>query len=209
MSQKADRWRGSTTHRCWASPAPPRCSSSPQVSPYLPPPPPQPCCSSSPQVNINIPQPEAGCAHTPTQRRLLPALSLRAPRRGDPYSARCPPATVHGPISAGVEISLGGGRKYLTKPCRASRLEAPPRLPPRATPVPGLRRAAARAAADGGAALPATSWLSLTLTEGKFRQVRTAGAGLVGRIGLQPAVHGGAAWTAWGCSLQCTLAEVS
>jgi len=35
---------------------------------------------------------------------------------------------------------MGGGRIYRTRPCRATKLKEPPRLPPRATPVPGLRR---------------------------------------------------------------------
>ena len=63
---------------------------------------------------------------------------------------------------------MGGGRTYLTRPCRASKLDEPPRLPPRATPVPGLRRKSA----GGTEQLLHTSWVSLTLTEGKFRQVR-------------------------------------
>ena len=71
-------------------------------------------------------------------------------------------------LSSGLEIAMGGGRTYLTRPCRASKLEEPPRLPPRATPVPGLRRESA----DGTEQLVLTSWVSLTLTEGKFRQVR-------------------------------------
>jgi hypothetical protein len=71
-------------------------------------------------------------------------------------------------LSSGVEIAVGGGRTYLTRPCHAAKLEEPPRLPPRATPVPGLRRESA----DGTEQLVHTSWVSLTLTEGKFRQVR-------------------------------------
>ena len=71
-------------------------------------------------------------------------------------------------LSSGVDIAMGGGRTYLTRSCRASKLEEPPHLPPRATPVPGLRRESA----DGTEQLVLTSWVSLTLTEGKFRQVR-------------------------------------
>ena len=72
-------------------------------------------------------------------------------------------------LAAGVEISLGGGgRKYVTRPCRAYKLEEPPRLPPRTSPVPGLRKQSA----DGTELLLHTSWVSLTLTEGKYRQAR-------------------------------------
>lgn len=48
---------------------------------------------------------------------------------------------------------------HQTKPCRVQRLEAPPQLPERARRIRDERHGP-------------TSWVSITLTEGKFRQVR-------------------------------------
>jgi 23S rRNA pseudouridine2457 synthase len=69
-------------------------------------------------------------------------------------------------LRQGVDISIQG-TGYHTSPCQAHALAAPPTLPPRARPVRDDRHGP-------------TSWVSLTLTEGKFRQVRkmTAAVGL-------------------------------
>jgi 23S rRNA pseudouridine2457 synthase len=69
-------------------------------------------------------------------------------------------------LRQGVDISIHG-KTYHTNPCRAYALAAPPTLAPRARPVRDDRHGP-------------TSWVSLTLTEGKFRQVRkmTAAVGL-------------------------------
>ncbi|WP_373519367.1 pseudouridine synthase [Pricia sp.] len=84
-------------------------------------------------------------------------------------------------LSNGVEIGLEG-TTYATRPCLAKRLAANPQLPePNATLRLGRHRP--------------MSWISITLTEGKFRQVRkmTAAVGFptlrlvrvrVGTIGL-------------------------
>ena len=61
-------------------------------------------------------------------------------------------------LQQGVQIGIRDV-KYQTTPCRAYRLAQPPALPPRARPI--------RADRHGP-----TSWVSITLTEGKFRQVR-------------------------------------
>ena len=61
-------------------------------------------------------------------------------------------------LRQGLEIGLGEAR-YQTRPCAARRLADAPDLPPRARRI--------RADRHGP-----TSWVSLTLTEGKFRQVR-------------------------------------
>ncbi|NNE02919.1 MAG: pseudouridine synthase [Eudoraea sp.] len=61
-------------------------------------------------------------------------------------------------LQQGVEIGFGG-KVYQTKPCKVALLKEPPLLPP---PDPSLRIGRHR---------PAT-WISITLTEGKFRQVR-------------------------------------
>ena len=61
-------------------------------------------------------------------------------------------------LQQGVEIGLRDV-KYQTNDCRARRLDAPPALPPRARPIRDERHGP-------------TSWVSITLTEGKFRQVR-------------------------------------
>ncbi len=66
-------------------------------------------------------------------------------------------------IEKGITIALDAG-PYLTKPCNAKIVKKPANLPPRAHPI--------------SETLP-TSWIELTLTEGKYHQVRkmTAGAG--------------------------------
>jgi len=61
-------------------------------------------------------------------------------------------------LKKGVEISIRG-RKYMTLPCEASLLET--------TPAVELRTKNIRSERHGP-----TSWLSITITEGKFRQVR-------------------------------------
>jgi 23S rRNA pseudouridine2457 synthase len=61
-------------------------------------------------------------------------------------------------LRQGLDISIQG-QTYRTGACQAHRLEAAPLLPPRARPVRDDRHGP-------------TSWVSLTLTEGKFRQVR-------------------------------------
>ena len=61
-------------------------------------------------------------------------------------------------LSGGVEIGLHG-KKYKTKKCIAIRLESMPKLGERAKKIRDDRHGP-------------TSWVSITLTEGKFRQVR-------------------------------------
>lgn len=58
----------------------------------------------------------------------------------------------------GVEIGIHG-KKYLTQPCVAEILPVPPVLPQRSKPIRDSRHGP-------------TSWVSITLTEGKFRQVK-------------------------------------
>ena len=69
-------------------------------------------------------------------------------------------------LRQGVDISIHG-KAFRTSPCLAQPLAEAPTLAPRARPVRDDRHGP-------------TSWLSLTLTEGKFRQVRkmTAVVGL-------------------------------
>lgn len=69
-------------------------------------------------------------------------------------------------MTEGVEIGLDG-EKYLTRPCQASMLEGAPALPDRGRKIRDERHGP-------------TCWVSVTVTEGKFRQVRkmTAAAGL-------------------------------
>ena len=66
-------------------------------------------------------------------------------------------------LENGVTIALDAG-PYLTRPCKAKIVPKPEKLPPRGHPI--------------AESLP-TSWIELTLTEGKFHQVRkmTAGVG--------------------------------
>lgn len=61
-------------------------------------------------------------------------------------------------LKNGVEISTETGN-YLTKNCTVKKLEKIPQLPERAKKIRDARHGP-------------TSWISVTLTEGKFRQVR-------------------------------------
>ena len=61
-------------------------------------------------------------------------------------------------LSSGVEITTDTG-PYMTKPCKTSLLESAPALPPRNRKIRDERHGP-------------TSWVSITLTEGKYRQVR-------------------------------------
>lgn len=61
-------------------------------------------------------------------------------------------------LKAGVEIGFDG-KKYRTKPCAAFKLESIPDLPIRSKKIRDERHGP-------------TSWVSITLNEGKFRQVR-------------------------------------
>jgi len=66
-------------------------------------------------------------------------------------------------LEKGVTIALDDG-PYTTKPCKVKQVKKPENLPPRGHPISDR--------------LP-TSWIELTLTEGKYHQVRkmTAGVG--------------------------------
>lgn len=68
-------------------------------------------------------------------------------------------------LQKGVEIGLFS-EKYLTKPCKAYRLENDPGFAPRTKKIRDDRHGP-------------TSWVSITINEGKYRQVRkmTAAAG--------------------------------
>ncbi len=61
-------------------------------------------------------------------------------------------------LQNGIEIGVEG-KKYITKPCTAFRLDAEPNLPQRSKKIRDARHGP-------------TSWVSVTLNEGKFRQVR-------------------------------------
>lgn len=61
-------------------------------------------------------------------------------------------------LKQGVEISVNG-QNYQTLACQAQRLEAAPNFPPRGKKIRDARHGP-------------TCWISVTLTEGKFRQVR-------------------------------------
>ncbi|MEH6407136.1 MAG: pseudouridine synthase [Leeuwenhoekiella sp.] len=61
-------------------------------------------------------------------------------------------------LASGVEIGLNGS-KYTTQPCKVELLKTPPELPSRMKKIRDARHGP-------------TSWLSITITEGKFRQVR-------------------------------------
>mmetsp|Transcript_2904 Transcript_2904/g.5309 ORF Transcript_2904/g.5309 Transcript_2904/m.5309 type:complete len:277 (+) Transcript_2904:133-963(+) len=77
--------------------------------------------------------------------------------------------TLHRLAAGHVGISLGRGKVHMTQPCRVERLpDVEPLLPPRSRPVHSL----IRKKLDGSIVLTPTSWLSITLVEGKNRQVR-------------------------------------
>ncbi len=61
-------------------------------------------------------------------------------------------------LKSGVKIHIEG-KKYNTKPCKAHALNKPPLLPERPKKIRDERHGP-------------TSWVSITLREGKFRQVR-------------------------------------
>lgn len=61
-------------------------------------------------------------------------------------------------LKSGVEIGFEG-KKYMTKPCKVFKLDAIPNLPERGKKIRDDRHGP-------------TSWISITLNEGKFRQVR-------------------------------------
>lgn len=61
-------------------------------------------------------------------------------------------------LQEGIEIGLHG-KKYITKPCTVFKLETSPNLPERWKKLRDDRHGP-------------TSWVSITLNEGKFRQVR-------------------------------------
>lgn len=61
-------------------------------------------------------------------------------------------------MKLGVEIGLNG-QKYITKPCKAFKIKDTPDFPERSKKIRDDRHGP-------------TSWVSVTLTEGKFRQVR-------------------------------------
>lgn len=61
-------------------------------------------------------------------------------------------------MKAGVEIGIRN-EKYTTRPCKAEKLSSPPNFPPRIVKIRDERHGP-------------TSWVSITLTEGKFKQVR-------------------------------------
>ena len=61
-------------------------------------------------------------------------------------------------LKKGVEISIRG-RKYVTLPCKVERLDPAPDIEPRTKNIRSERHGP-------------TSWISVTVTEGKFRQVR-------------------------------------
>jgi 23S rRNA pseudouridine2457 synthase len=61
-------------------------------------------------------------------------------------------------LKRGVEIGFNG-KKYKTKPCSVFKIDAEPLLPKRAKKIRDARHGP-------------TTWISVTLNEGKFRQVR-------------------------------------
>ena len=61
-------------------------------------------------------------------------------------------------LQSGVEIGINGSQ-YLTTPCKAYKLKTPPLFPERGKKIRDERHGP-------------TSWISVVLTEGKFRQVK-------------------------------------
>lgn len=62
-------------------------------------------------------------------------------------------------LSKGITIGLGKGKYYKTLPCKVRLIETPEKLPHRSRKIRDERHGP-------------TSWLSITIKEGKFRQVR-------------------------------------
>lgn len=62
-------------------------------------------------------------------------------------------------LQQGVEIGLPKGKRYTTLPCKAFKLNTTPDFPMRGKKIRDERHGP-------------TSWVSITVTEGKFRQVR-------------------------------------
>lgn len=62
-------------------------------------------------------------------------------------------------MAKGVEIKLEDGSIYTTLPCHVKSLKKPPQLPPRAKKIRDDRHGP-------------TSWISIIIKEGKYRQVR-------------------------------------
>lgn len=90
-------------------------------------------------------------------------------------------------LEQGVEIGFDG-KKYITEPCKSKKLDPPPDFPSRPKKIRDERHGP-------------TSWVSLILTEGKFKQVRkmTAAVGFptlrlvrvrIGRINLDKMTPG-------------------
>ncbi len=61
-------------------------------------------------------------------------------------------------LKKGVEIGFNG-KKYITKPCKSTHLKTAPKFPERSKKIRDERHGQ-------------TSWVSITLKEGKFRQIR-------------------------------------
>ncbi|WP_424493834.1 pseudouridine synthase [Salinimicrobium sp. GXAS 041] len=61
-------------------------------------------------------------------------------------------------LKSGVEIGISG-KKYMTRPCEVLILDTVPQFPERAKKIRDPRHGP-------------TSWISITITEGKFRQVK-------------------------------------
>ncbi len=61
-------------------------------------------------------------------------------------------------LKSGIEIGISG-KKYMTRPCQAFILDTVPLFPERAKRIRDSRHGP-------------TSWISITITEGKFRQVK-------------------------------------
>jgi len=74
-------------------------------------------------------------------------------------------ATAMSLLQNGVEIGINGS-KYLTLPCKAFKLDNEPQLPPRGRKIRDSRHGP-------------TSWISITLCEGKNRQIRKMTAAVV------------------------------
>jgi len=91
----------------------------------------------------------------------LVSESIRSRKKEKEYYAQVDGLITDEAISQlqhGVEIGIRDV-KYMTKPCKAFRLETIPDFPPRSRKIRDDRHGP-------------TNWISITLTEGKFRQIR-------------------------------------